>query len=386
VRGRPDTKSRPFTGSTTSMYRQVGNAVPVLYAEKLALKFIEASRNLQIYQPSFPSIQIKKPTVVSLFSGAGGMDLGFRKAGFEIIWAIDNSQDAVETYRKNLGAHIVYANIENYSLDEIPISDLVIGGFPCQGFSIANMKRSVDDSRNTLYKYFVKVVEIQKPKFFIAENVKGILSIGQGRVFEKIISDFTRCGYNCQYSILNSADYGVPQIRERVIIIGQRNDVNYTIKFPPAPTHLSSHISIGEALADFPDPVQPNNLKNHQYSKFKLKFNGFIGNRIIDPHLPSPTITARGDDRGGVVVLHHPSNQRRLTCRETAFIQGFPIDFEFIGSMTSVYRQIANAVPCPLAQAIAATIYKALTEGESVPTYSQEKMLQVKQLNLDLSV
>jgi DNA (cytosine-5)-methyltransferase 1 len=248
------------------------------------------------------------------------------------------------------------------------------------------MKRSIDDYRNTLYKYFVEVVKIKKPKFFVAENVKGILSLGKGKVFEKIISDFAECGYSCQYAVLNAADYGVPQVRERVIIIGQRNDTNYTVQFPPIPTYLNSHISIGKALADFPDPDKPNNLKNHQYSNFKLKFNGFIGNRIIDPDLPSPTITARGDDKGGVVVLHHPSNQRRLTCREMASIQGFPIDFEFTGSKTSVYRQIANAVPSPLAQAIASTIYKALTESNEVANNSSQVKTQVKQLTLEFSL
>ena len=297
-----------------------------------------------------------KPTVISLFSGAGGMDLGFKLAGYDVIWANDNYDDAVNTYKHNLGAHINLGDIEDIKVENIPYADIVVGGFPCQGFSVANMNRRMDDSRNLLYRKFVEVVKKIRPPYFLAENVKGILSLGKGHVFECILRDFTEAGYCCVYSLLNAANYGVPQNRERVFILGIRKDLNTNISFPPKPTHTGHHITIGEALANLPEPDENHNLKNHKYSKFKLKFNGYISNRVTDPNKPCPTFTARGDSKGGAMVLHHPSNKRRLSCREAACIQGFPLNYEFFGTMTSVYRQIGNAVPPPLAEAIARCI------------------------------
>ena len=297
--------------------------------------------------------------VVSLFSGAGGLDLGFTMAGHEIVWANDNFPEAVETYKTNLGDHIVCEDIYNIDVSKIPDCDIVIGGFPCQGFSIANMKRHADDARNELYKMLIKVITAKQPKFFVAENVKGILTLEHGEVIKMIMDDFNSIGYTAEYRVLNAADYGVPQLRNRVIIVGVRNDVDFKFEYP-APTHnengtdgLKNWVSVGEAMKDIPDPDQPNTVLNHTYSKFKLKFNGYIGNRAIDPNKPAPTVTARGDDRGGVVVLHHPSNQRRMTCRELAAVQSFPLDYEFKGNRSSIYRQIGNAVPPLLGKAIA---------------------------------
>ncbi len=305
-----------------------------------------------------------KPTVVSLFSGAGGMDLGFKNAGFNIIWANDNESDSVKTYEMNLGKHIVLNGIENISSTDIPETDIIIGGFPCQGFSLANMNRSTSDSRNKLYLEMKRIIKDKRPKLFLAENVKGILSLNKGDVFKMILKDFSEIGYNCRYALVNAADYGVPQTRQRVLILGIRKDLNPNIQFPPKPTHSKNPnsttlewVSVGKALDLIPEPNSTHNLKNHEYSKFKLKFNGYLSNRYIDPTKPSPTITARGDKKGGAMINHHPNNQRRLSCRETAVIQDFPLDFEFYGAMTSVYRQIGNAVPVGLAQAIASVIY-----------------------------
>jgi DNA (cytosine-5)-methyltransferase 1 len=326
------------------------------------------------------------PTVVSLFSGAGGMDLGFRSAGFRIIWANDNDPSAVATYRRNIGTEIVLGDIEEISLDSIPKADVVIGGFPCQGFSIANTGRSVSDDRNILYRYFVKVIEKTRPKFFVAENVKGILSLGNGIVFEKILKDFSNAGFTCRYAVLDAGNYGVPQVRERVIILGMRDDINVNVNFPPRATHSKKAgsgrkkiVTVGEALADIPEPDEDHKLKNHIYTKFKMKFNGYISNRRVDPEKPSPTITARGDNKGGAMIMPHPRGHRRMSCRELAVIQSFPIDFEFIGSMTSIYRQIANAVPPLLAKAIAENIKQGLeNEGTSFELHSKPKAKYVQ--------
>ena len=297
--------------------------------------------------------------VVSLFSGAGGLDLGFIKAGHQILWANDLYRDAVETYRKNIGNHIVCEDITKISTTDIPDCDIVIGGFPCQGFSVANTKRHVDDERNVLYKQLLRVIRDKNPKFFLAENVKGILSIGKGQVFQMILKDFQSIGYNVQYRVLNAADYGVPQTRLRVIIVGVRKDIHFEYKYP-SPTNskdgtngLPRWVSVSEALKDIPDPDLPNNLPNHDYSKYKLSFNGYIGHRPLNPDMPAPTVTARGDDKGGVVILPHPTVARRMSCRELATIQSFPLDYKFHGNRSSVYRQIGNAVPVLLGYAVA---------------------------------
>ena len=297
--------------------------------------------------------------VVSLFSGAGGLDLGFKMAGHEIVWADDLYVDAVETYRRNLGDHIVCRDISEIKSEEIPECDIMIGGFPCQGFSVANMNRYAGDQRNGLYKQLLRVVGDKKPKFFLAENVKGITNLDKGKVFEMILKDFSDIGYKVKYEIMNAADYGVPQTRQRVIIIGVRKDINFEYVFPE-PTHdkggkggLPHWVSVGEAMSAIPDPDKPNDLPNHVYSKYKLQFNGYLGHRPLDPDKPAPTVTARGDNKGGVVILPHPNGQRRMSCRELAAVQGFPLDYEFSGNNSSVYRQIGNAVPPLLGFAVA---------------------------------
>ncbi len=298
--------------------------------------------------------------VVSLFSGAGGLDLGFVQAGHEVVWANDLYGDAVETYRANLGDHIVCRDIAEISSNEIPSCDIVVGGFPCQGFSVANVKRHEGDSRNRLYLQLLRVIRDKRPKFFVAENVKGLLHFAKGKVFSKILDDMCALGYRVKSRLFNVADYGVPQRRERVIIVGVRNDVAFEYEFP-TPTHeKDGHdgrrkwVGIGAALAPLPDPDRPNDVPNHTYSRYKLNFNGYIGHRPLDPEKPAPTVTARGDDKGGVVILPHPNGLRRMSGRELATVQGFPFGYAFKGPLSSVYRQIGNAVPPPFARAIAA--------------------------------
>ncbi|OXS54896.1 DNA (cytosine-5)-methyltransferase 1 [Bacillus sp. V-88] len=168
----------------------------------------------------------KSLRVISLFAGAGGMDLGFKNSGFDIVWANDFNKYAAETYRHNFGDHIVLGDITQIPSEEMPDDiDVVIGGFPCQGFSVANTKRNMEDKRNFLYLELLRVVRDKKPKFFVAENVKGLLSMSKGKVIELIKSDFEKIGYKVDYKVLNAADYGVPQARERIIIIGNRLEV-----------------------------------------------------------------------------------------------------------------------------------------------------------------
>jgi len=301
--------------------------------------------------------------VISMFSGAGGLDLGFKMAGHEIVWANDNYEEAVKTYKRNIGEHIVSDSIENISASSIPDAEILIGGFPCQGFSVANWNRTSNDTRNLLYKHMIRILSFKKPKYFIAENVKGLTSLSKGRALKFILEDFASAGYEIEHTVLNAADFGVPQKRLRLIIFGRKKGLKDRVKFPPGPTHsdrvngsqngIKPWVSVGEALSGIPEPEEASDLPNHTCSEYKLRFNGYLGHRAIDPDQPAPTVTGRGDTKGGVVVLHHPKNHRRMTARELATVQSFPMDFIFEGSRTAAYIQIANAVPPLLAKAIA---------------------------------
>jgi len=289
--------------------------------------------------------------IVSLFSGAGGLDLGLMQAGNKIIWANDIDKDAAATYAKNIGGHIVCADIKDINIADIPQSDVIVGGFPCQGFSQANLLRTVGDERNQLYKFFLGVVKEKLPRFFIAENVRGILSLGKGDAIKQIVADFESVGYVVTVTLVNMADYGVPQTRQRVFIIGQHKDLGESMLFDfPGKTNgkngnPSPWVSIKSVLDHYPDPDKSSDLLNHICSSYKVEYRNFTGHRITDPDKPSPTILARGNGKGGVCAIPHYNGKRRLTIRESATIQTFPEDFEFIGQMNSCYRQIGNAVP-----------------------------------------
>ncbi|MFY9287178.1 MAG: DNA cytosine methyltransferase [Alphaproteobacteria bacterium] len=283
--------------------------------------------------------------VVSLFSGAGGIDLGLKQAGLDILWAVDNDLDSIKTYRKNIGDHAVLSDIREIKSEDIPDADLIVGGFPCQGFSQANRFRSIDDNRNTLYIEMLRIVRDKKPKWFVAENVKGILSLDKGRVFESIIKDFSEIGYRLKHELVNMADHGVPQARKRVIILGTRKDlVSGQEAYHPSKTHdKNTWVSITQALSEI--EKYKGKFPNNTGSKYKVEFRNFTGHRITDPNKPSPTILARGNGKGGVCAIPHPNRERRLTIRESASVQTFPTDFEFIGATNSMYRQIGNAIP-----------------------------------------
>lgn len=216
-------------------------------------------------------VVMRKFSVVSLFSGAGGMDLGFINSGFEIVWANDFFREAVETYRHNIGKHIYYGDITKISSEVIPDNpDVVIGGFPCQGFSVANTKRSMEDKRNFLYKEMLRIIKDKKPKIFVAENVKGILSMEKGKVFEMIKEDFRELGYYVDHRVLNAAEYGVPQVRERVVIIGSLLSSEI---FFPTKTHY-----VGESILGLRPAVTTEqaigHLANVRISKEPINLNG----------------------------------------------------------------------------------------------------------------
>ncbi len=211
----------------------------------------------------------KKYKVVSLFSWCWGLDLWFINAWFEVIWANDFFKEATETYKKNIWNHIILWDICEIKSEEIPDDfDVLLGGFPCQGFSIANIKRNMNDERNFLYREMLRIIKDKQPKIFVAENVKWLLSMQKWKVIEMIVNDFRNLGYEVDYKVLNSADYWVPQQRERVIIIGNRLWIENIF---PEKTHEWNHKTVEETVwdlanirtRDFPFDLEWKTIYNH---------------------------------------------------------------------------------------------------------------------------
>jgi DNA (cytosine-5)-methyltransferase 1 len=304
--------------------------------------------------------------VVSLFAGCGGLDLGLIQAGHKILYASDIDKDCQLTYEYNIGKHFHLEDVYNLDTKKLPKFDLLVGGFPCQGFSVANLYRSKEDKRNHLYTQLVRVLNETTPNFFLFENVPGILSLEKGVVvemiqkeFETIGSDSNFFGYEVKRFLLNAADYGVPQNRKRVIFLGISKEVNCELRnkmflnFPPKSTHTSNsnnclipHKTLKDTIADLPEPYtqEAKKIFNQIGTNHKVKINGYMGNRALDWNKPSPTIVGRGGGTGGPVIAVHPNLQRRFTVRETARIQTFPDNFVFLGATTSQFRQIGNAI------------------------------------------
>jgi len=303
--------------------------------------------------------------VVSLFAGCGGLDLGFIKAGHEIVFANDFCKDCKMTYESNIGKHFWLGDVKQLDAKILPSYDILTGGFPCQGFSVANLYREESDSRNELYLQIVRIISETKPKYFLAENVPGLLSLGQGKVAKMILNDFRNIGienggigYDVKMYLLNAANYGVPQGRKRVIFLGVSNEIRDEKReilfqnFPPKKTHdsndpkLKPYKTLRDAIGDLPEPntKAAESILNQHGTKHKVKINGYMGNRKLDWDKPGPTMVGRGGGTGGPVIAVHPNCKRRFTVRETARIQSFPDDFEFYGSISSQFRQIGNAV------------------------------------------
>ncbi|MBI5391417.1 DNA cytosine methyltransferase [Candidatus Woesearchaeota archaeon] len=329
---------------------------------------------------------MKKLKIMSLFAGCGGMDLGFLLAkhpeiAYEIVWANDFDKTACETYKKNFNHDIVCGDIWEIDLDKTPKADVIIGGFPCQDFSILRgEKRSgYKSKRGLLYTRFVEAVAKKLPLFFVAENVKGLLTANNGWAIKKIKQDFEKVdhvGYKVQYKLINFADYGVPQNRERVIIVGIRSDLGMNFAFPE-PTHKNKPVTVKEALKDV-EKVKFNNEKMSIQASTREKLEQIPagGNyknikgyenknwmsliyKRVHPDLPSPTIVANG---GGGTWGYHHLEHRPLTNRERARIQTFPDNFEFVGSISEVRKQLGNAVPPQGIKPIAEQLLKTLNK------------------------
>jgi len=311
------------------------------------------------------------PTIVSIFSGCGGLDLGFHMEGYKTIWANDFAEWAVASFRKNLGDVIHLKDITKinpYIDKSIPECDLVLGGFPCQDFSVIWKQPGLNGKRGGLYRHFLEFVDAKKPKAFVAENVKGLLTANKHKAIETIINDFESIapGYIVKPHLYNFAEYGVPQFRERLLIVGVRKDTGFNFIHPKpitGPNADKPYVTVGEAFKDVEKVPYNNELigckeKTKQMlelipeggnfrdipSDSPLYVKGMISHvyRRIDRNQPSKTIIAAGG--GGTWGYHYPE-PRPLTNRERARIQSFPDDFIFEGSIVEVRRQIGNAVP-----------------------------------------
>lgn len=341
-----------------------------------------------------------KFNLVSLFSGCGGLDMGFELAGlaavigeeaameafqdkkkfdevrhksiFHTIYTNDLFSEASDSYKINFPDSIVQHRKDIRKVKNFPKADIVVGGFPCPGFSEAG-PRLIDDERNFLYIHFIRCLIETQPYFFVAENVKGMMNIGGGEVLKQIVEDFASAGYNMKYKLLNSRDYGVPQLRERVILVGVRKDIDFDYMYPE-PTHgespeLKPYVTLKDSIGDLIE--NPGPYFTGSFSSIYLSRN-----RKKKWDEQSFTIQASGRQAplhpGGPPMIKKEANwwelpggeelNRRLSVKEIARIQTFPDWYQFVttskkvsesSKLDYVYKQIGNAVPVLLAKAIA---------------------------------
>lgn len=312
-------------------------------------------------------------SILSLFTWCGWLDLWFlwdftflekkyKKNNFQLIWANDIDEKACLTFSKNFHHWIVcgdireiLANNQQGLLDTPPPDhiDVLLWGFPCQDFSHAGKRLWFDSSRGTLYQAMAEMIKKTSPKLFLAENVKGLLTMDNGQAIEKVISDFSELWYNIVYKLFLTADFWVPQKRERVVIVGTRKDILPPFVFPKPSLRTNKWITLWEAIGDL-ENIKEGGVKNHFWSKAKK--NKWQWNSIIDKNGLGPTM--RAEHHGNIEF--HRNGQRRLSAREAARIQSFPDDFIFYPSTSSAYKQIGNAVPPVFARYLAKHIEKFL--------------------------
>lgn len=300
--------------------------------------------------------------VASLFSGCGGCDKGilggfefngiaYERLPFELVYASDIDQKALNTHKLNFECHyLVCGDICDIPSEAIPDHDVLIGGFPCQSFSTVNPTKDPFDDRANLYKQMVRIAADKKPMAFVAENVKGLMTLKNGSIFKRVREAFEEAGYTLSHKLVNAANYGVPQKRERVILVGIRNDLGRTYEFPEETTAdkwVPLSVAVPElAIKDKRYYFSERAVQGMKNAKNNMK-RGLAQNLdepclTVTSHLAKVSLNSRDP-----VLLVDPSIElyRRFTPREAARIQSFPEDFAFAGSEGDAYRQIGNAVP-----------------------------------------
>lgn len=338
---------------------------------------------------------MRKYKIVDLFSGAGGFQIGFERSDFEVIFSTDFDKDCEKVHMRNrpntpflcIDIYDLSSSIIDKYIDPKTNIDVLVGGPPCQGFSTIGKRISSDpskrkefDPRNTLFREYVRVLNYLKPKFFLMENVQGLLTRDKGRIFEEIKETFKKTGYDFNYVVLNAADYGAPQIRNRVFFFG--NNVGIKMN-PPTPccdgTDEHPYKTVGEAIGDLADLTDDPEF-NHvalKHGDINLRRYAMIpeGGRLPEGQLPEElfrknfgnTFKRLHRDKPSLTMVPghnafpiHPWLNRSLTVREAARIQTFPDDYIFVGSRQKQCMQVGNAVPPILAQCWAEYFKKLL--------------------------
>lgn len=304
---------------------------------------------------------MEKLKVASLFCGCGGTDVGllgdfsflgkyYTSNEMEVVYANDIDDNACNIFKQNFGIMPDNRDIREVTSDELPEFDILTGGFPCQSFSIVaqNPKRlGVKDERGKLFFEMCRILRERHPKCFIAENVKGILTANKKSAFPLILKEFEESGYDVKYSIMNSVNYGVPQKRERVIIVGFRKDLKINFEFPDAQVSREDEYTPLEMVID--------DVLDEKYFFSQRAVDGMMRNRdsmnkgraqditkpcnTVGAHLAKVSLNSTDP------VLMVNNRYRRFTPREVARIQSFPENFELIGSEAAQYRALGNAIP-----------------------------------------
>ncbi|MCD5425849.1 MAG: DNA cytosine methyltransferase [Methanosarcinaceae archaeon] len=328
-----------------------------------------------------------KIKIVSLFSGAGGLDLGFHQAGFETIFANEFDKTIWDTFEYNFpNIYLDKRNIIDIPSSDVPDSIGIIGGPPCQSWSEAGAGRGINDTRGQLFYEYIRVLKEKKPLFFLAENVSGILLPRHKEAFQNILNEFKSLGYNVSYFLLNANDFGVPQDRKRVIIVGYDIKMNKTFSSPKV---ISPKLTLKDAIWDlkFVKSAKEKNhtngnenlfVSNHEYMNGDFSTIYMSRNRVRSWNEPSFTIQAGGrhaplhpqapkmkfiEQNKRIFVPGKEDLYRRLSVRECARIQTFPDNFLFKYDNVAVgYKMIGNAVPVEFARQLAHVIYKDIWE------------------------
>lgn len=342
--------------------------------------------------------------IVSLFAGAGGLDLGFEQAGFDVIWANEFDKEIWETYRHNhQKTYLDTRSIVDIPSSDVPDCDGIIGGPPCQSWSEAGAKRGIADKRGQLFYEFMRILADKRPKFFLAENVSGMLFATHREALKNIIQMFEDIGYVLSFQLLNVADYGVPQDRKRVFFVGYRKDLGLKFDFPK-PTTPDEKITLRKAIYDLKDTVVPANennttkgssyiVPNHEYmlggfspiymsrnrvrSWDEVSFTIQAGGRHAPIHPQAPKMHFLEQNKREF-VRGKEHLYRRLSVRECARIQTFPDNFIFYyDNVSAGYKMIGNAVPVRMARSLALKIKEDL-ERLDFEAYSGTKKMVSK--------
>lgn len=326
-------------------------------------------------------------TIVSLFSGCGGLDLGFEKAGYEVVFANDYADYVKETYDANHNTELLIEDIRKLDYDAIPDCDGIIGGPPCQAWSLAGALRGSEDERGSVFYDYIDIIENKQPKFFVTENVPGIISKRNIDEFQNIIARFKEIGYDVTYKKLNAAHFGVPQARKRVIIVGIRDDLGYEYEFPQGSdeplVQRDAMEGLPEPKSTEGEPHSPDELElpNHEYYVGGFSSRFMSRNRVRGWDEPAYTVIANARHQKihpqapKMVKIEtdkwkfkegHEGEYRRYSIREAARLQTFPDDFVFYyDKVNDGYKMVGNAVPVNLANAVAESLI-TLTEGAAI--------------------